>query len=113
MAFDETLAERVRLALAEADELYERKMFGGIAFMVSGHMACGVAGDRLMLRLGREGAERALERAHVVPMTMTGTRMRSFVLVEPAGVATDADLEAWVEAATRFVATLPPKPPSA
>ncbi len=110
MAFDEGLAERIRLALADADDLYERKMFGGIAFMVSGHMACGVVGDRLMLRLGPEGAAAALGRPHVLPMDFTGRPMSSMVYVTPEGIRADDDLAAWVGEATRFVATLPPGP---
>jgi hypothetical protein len=111
MAFDEELAERVRLALADADDLYERKMFGGIAFMVCGHMACGIAGERLMLRLGPEGAAAALGRPHVFPMDFTGRPMSSMVYVAPEGIRADADLAHWVGEATRFVATLPPKAP--
>jgi TfoX/Sxy family transcriptional regulator of competence genes len=109
MAFDEALAERVRRALAAADDLYERKMFGGIAFMVSGHMAVGVAGDDLMVRLGPEGAASALTQPHVRPMDFTGRPMSSMVFVSPTGVRADADLARWVEEATAFVATLPPK----
>ena len=109
MAFDEALAERVRHALAGVGELYERKMFGGIAFMVSEHMALGIAGDDLMVRLGREGAAAALGRPHVRPMAFTGRPMSSMVLVSPDGLRTDADLARWAEAATAFVATLPPK----
>ena len=74
MAFDEVLAERVRVALADAPDLHERKMFGGIAFMVSGHMACGVAGDDLMLRLGPEGVADALRHPDARPMDFTGAR---------------------------------------
>jgi hypothetical protein len=73
VAFDETLAERIRLALADVPELYERLMFGGIAFMVSDQMTCGVIGDELVLRLGPEGAERALVRPHVRLMDFTGS----------------------------------------
>ena len=111
MAFDDELAERIRLALADADDLYERKMFGGIAFMVSGHMACGVIGDELLVRLGPEGAAAALDGPHVHPMDFTGRPMRSMVLVAPEGVRTDDALDRWTGAATRFVASLPPKAP--
>jgi TfoX/Sxy family transcriptional regulator of competence genes len=111
MAFDEDLAERVRVALADADDLYERKMFGGIAFMVSGHMACGVVGDELMVRLGPEGATAALERPNVRPMDFTGRPMSSMAFVAPEGISADADLARWVGECTRFVATLPPKGP--
>jgi TfoX/Sxy family transcriptional regulator of competence genes len=110
VAFNEILAERVRVALADAPDLYERLMFGGIAFMVSGHMACGVVDDELMLRLGPEGAELALDQPHVRPMDFTGRPMRSMVFVGPQALRDDRDLERWVSAAAGFVATLPPKP---
>lgn len=109
MAFDEVLAERVRVALADAPELHERKMFGGIAFMVSGHMACGVIGDELVVRLGEEGVERALHLPHVRPMDFTGRPMRSMVFVGPEAVRDEPELARWVRDATAFVATLPPR----
>ena len=109
MAFDEALAERIRLALADVPDLYERLMFGGIAFMLSDHMTCGVIGDELVLRLGPEGAERALGRPHVRPMDFTGRPMRSMVLIGPEGLRDDDDLERWLRAGVAFVATLPPK----
>ena len=77
--------------------------------MAGDHMACGVAHDDLMLRLGPEGAAKALGHPHVRPMDLTGTPMRSVVLVSPAGVRDDGALQAWVDTAVAFVATLPPK----
>ncbi len=106
MAFDEALAERVRAALDRPAD--ERRMFGGIAFMVDGHMACGVLGDDLILRLGAAGAERALEEPHVRPFDFTGRPSRTTVYVEPDAVREDRDLERWVAAAVAFVGTLPP-----
>jgi TfoX N-terminal domain len=112
MAFDEALAERVRATLADVPDLREVRMFGGIAFMVSGHMACGVAGRDLMLRLGPEGAAEALRDPHARPMDFTGRPLRSMVLIAPDGLRDDADLARWVAKARAFVATLPPKGPS-
>lgn len=109
MAFDETLAERIRLALADVPDLYERLMFGGIAFMLADHMTCGVIGDELVLRLGPEGAERALGRPHVREMDFTGRPMRSMVLIGPEGLRDDDELKRWLRAGVAFVATLPPK----
>ena len=109
MAYDEDLAERVRVAMAAVPDLVERKMFGGLAFMAGDHMACGVARDNLMLRLGPDLAATALERPHVRPMEMTGTRMKSIVLVVAAGLEDDEALQAWVDEAVAFVGTLPPK----
>lgn len=109
MAFDEGLAERVRLVLADAPDLYERLMFGGIAFMVGGHMACGVLGDELIARLGPEGGARALASAHVRPMDFTGRPMRAFVVVGAPALRRDEDLARWIGEAVDFVATLPAK----
>jgi TfoX/Sxy family transcriptional regulator of competence genes len=109
MAYDEHLADRVRAALDTSADVSERKMFGGLAFMVAGHMACGVVGDDLMLRLGEDGADAALDEPHTRPMDFTGKRMKSMVYVAPAGTATDAALLAWVKRATSHARTLPPK----
>lgn len=83
-------------------------MFGGLAFMVDGHMACGVAGEELMLRLGADGAEAALERPHVRPMDFTGRPLTGMVFVAERGLRGQA-LARWVGQAVAFVATLPPK----
>jgi TfoX/Sxy family transcriptional regulator of competence genes len=108
MPYDEELAERVRDVLGPRDRVVERKMFGGLAFMVGGHMTCGIVRDELMLRLGEEEAEKALERSHVRPMDFTGRPMRGMVFVESAGLEGRA-LRGWVERAVAFTASLPPK----
>jgi TfoX/Sxy family transcriptional regulator of competence genes len=82
------LAERVRAVLADVPEVSERKMFGGVASMVSGHMACGIVGEELMLRLGDAAADSALDMPHIRPMDSTGGPMQSMVFVDPAGIAT-------------------------
>jgi TfoX/Sxy family transcriptional regulator of competence genes len=110
MAYDEALAERVREVLAGTPGLSERKMFGGLAFMLDGHMCCGIVGDRLMLRLGAGPAEEALTRPHVEPMDFTGRPMTGMVYVAPDGLA-GGELRSWVERAARHVRTLPPKRP--
>ena len=109
MAYDDDLAARIRVELASRDDVIERKMFGGLAFMVGGNMCCGVTGDDVMLRLGPDGAERALEDPHARPMDFTGRPLTGFVYVEPAGIETDADLRHWIERSLDFVLTLPPK----
>jgi TfoX/Sxy family transcriptional regulator of competence genes len=76
LAYNEELASRVREILAEIGDVAERKMFGGIAFMVSGHMCCGVINDDLVLRLGPEAAQKALKHPHVRPMDFTGRPMK-------------------------------------
>ena len=108
MAFDEALAERVRSALAGEEGVTERKMFGGLAFMLDGHMSCGIVGEELMLRLGPEGAAAALERPHVRPMDFTGRPLKGMVFVAPEGLR-GAALRRWVDEAAAFARTLPPK----
>lgn len=109
MAYDEHLADRVRAALATTPDVVERRMFGGLAFLVAGHMACGIVGNDLMLRLGEDGADAALDEPDTRPMDFTGKPMKSMVYVAPGGTETDAGLLAWVERATAHVRALPPK----
>lgn len=96
----------MRTVLADEAHLIERKMFGGLAFMVDGHMCCGIVGDRLMLRLGAERADAALDRPHVLPMDFTGRPLTGMVYVELGGLR-GAALACWVGEARAFVATLP------
>jgi TfoX/Sxy family transcriptional regulator of competence genes len=99
MAFDEALADRIRRSLAARDDVEERRMFGGIAFMVAGRMACGVIHDDLMVKVGRDGHDAALAQPHTRPMDFTGRPMRGMVYVSPAGIESDADLARWVDLA--------------
>jgi TfoX/Sxy family transcriptional regulator of competence genes len=109
MAFDWDLAERIRTALDDVPDVREQRMFGGLAFMVRGHMACGLVGGELMLRLGEEGADAALDEPHVRPMDFTGKPMGTMVVVEPTGIATRAALDIWIGRALEYIQTLPPK----
>jgi hypothetical protein len=109
VAYDEDLARRVREVLPAGEAVAERQMFGGLAFMLGGNMFCGVVGDSLMVRLGPEGADRALARPHVRPMDFTGRPMKSMVFVEPGGLQ-GAGLQRWVGAAAEHARGLPPKP---
>ena len=109
MAYDEAVAGRIREALAGTPDVGEKKMFGGIAFMVRGNMCCGVISDRLMLRVGPKGYETALSRPHTKPMDFTGRPMKGMVYVEPAGFASPMDLKKWVERAMEFTLSLPAK----
>ena len=111
VAFDEQLALRVRAVLGDGPDVDERLMFGGIAFMVGDHMACGIVDDELMVRLGAEAADAALRRPHVRPMDFTGRPMRTTVFVGPAGTRDDAELRRWVEAGAAYARSLPPKEP--
>jgi len=101
MAYDEGLATRVRTALRGREDVLERKMFGGLTFMVAGKMACGVVHDDLMVRVGPDGHDSALGEPHTRPMDFTGRRLRGMVCVDPAGVASDADLARWVARGVR------------
>ena len=109
MAFDEGLAERVRGVLDDRPDVVEKRMFGGIAFMVRGHMCVGLVKDDLMVRVGPERHEESLKKPHVRPMDFTGKPMTGYVYVGPAGVAEEEDLERWVRLGAKFVATLPKK----
>ncbi len=109
MAYDEGLAERLREVYAEQLDLVEKKMFGGLAFMVSGHMSCGVVDDRLMVRVGADQYQAALQQAHTGEMDFTGKPLRGFIYVEAAGLESDQELREWVEKSLRFVNSLPPK----
>lgn len=109
VAFDETLADRIRDVLAPRADVSERKMFGGIAFMLGGNMAVGVIGEDLMVRLDPADAEKALKEPNTRPMDFTGKPMKGMVYVDPAGAESDDDLAAWVEAGADFASSLPPK----
>jgi TfoX/Sxy family transcriptional regulator of competence genes len=108
VAYDEELAWRVRAVLPAADTVTERQMFGGLAFMLGGHMFCGVVKDSLMVRLGPDHAERALDQPHVRPMDFTGRPMTGMVFVGPGGLHGPA-LRDWVDAAAGYARSLPPK----
>lgn len=109
MAYDETLAQRIRELLADKHSVVEKKMFGGIAFMLRGNMCCGIVRDDLMVRVGPERHEEALAQPHARPMDFTGRPMRGMVYVTPEGCRTDEALKRWVELGVKFAATLPPK----
>ena len=109
MAYDEGLAERVRLELAALEGVSERRMFGGLCFMLHGNMALGIDKDRLIVRVGAERYESALQRPHARPMDMTGRPMKGFVVVPPEGLQDREDFRGWVEQGVDFALSLPPK----
>jgi TfoX N-terminal domain len=110
VAYDEQLAERVRALLGGRLDLDERRMFGGLAFLIAGNMCCGVHGDRLSVRLFYEDAAELLERERGArPFDLTGRPMRGWLLVAPEAVADDADLERWVRRGEAFAASLRPR----
>lgn len=109
MAYDEALAQRIRAALSDIHELTEKKMFGGISFLVQGNLACGVSGPSLMVRIGRDATAAALSRPAVRPLDMSGRPMKDWVLVEPDGLQSDQDVSGWVNQGVAFAQSLPPK----
>lgn len=111
MAFDQGLAQRVREALDGRPGITERRMFGGLAFLVDGKMFIGISGSKLMARVGAERYQDALALPHVRQMDFTGKPMNGYVYVEPAGLAEDTDLAAWVLWCASYVGSLPAKKP--
>ena len=109
MAYDEMLAERVRAVIADEPGVTERKMFGGLAFMFHGNMAFGVLGEELMVRVGPDAWTECLALPHAREMDFTGRSMTGMVSVAAAGIAEDADLEAWTGRGLAFAGSLPPK----
>jgi hypothetical protein len=109
MAYDEALAERIRHLLGRRKAVEEKKMFGGVGFLLNGNMLVGVWKDQLVARLGPDDGDDALKEPHVRVFDITGRPMNGWVLVEPAGVAADGQLKAWLERSLAFVRSLPAK----
>ncbi len=109
MAYDEGVAQRVREALQRQSNVVEKKMFGGLTFMVRGNMCCGVIGEELMVRVGLEGYETVLTQPHARKMDFTGKPLKGFVYVESDGFDSDDDLQAWVDRALELALSLPAK----
>ena len=106
MAYDQALAERVRTALGNERAVTEKAMFGGLAFLLGGHMVVGVAKDDLMVRVGAEAHDAALRRPHARPMDFTGRPMKGYVFVGADGCRSAKAIRPWVERGAEFVATL-------
>lgn len=111
MAFDQALAERIRDLLLAHPGSTEKKMFGGLAFMLNEHMAVGIVGDTLMARVGPDAYAETLQQPHVREMNFTGKPLKGYVYVAAEGVVSDEALEQWVDRCARFVESLPPKKP--
>jgi len=113
MAYDEKTAQRVRAVLSRQRGLVERKMMGGICFMLGGNMCCGVSGAALMVRVGRDAYQQMLAQPNVRPMEFAGRRPTGFVFVDAEGHRSDAALATWVQRGVEFALTLPAKEPGA
>lgn len=110
MAYDEDFADRVRDALAMREDLTERKMFGGIGFMIGGNMACGITStSELMVRVAPEDNDAALEEEHVREFEMSGKKMSGWLIVDREGTQSDEDLAGWVDAGADYASSLAPK----
>jgi TfoX/Sxy family transcriptional regulator of competence genes len=110
MPYDQILANRIRMQLKKHQDIVEKKMFGGVGFIIHGNMACGVQGNDLIVRVGPENHDTTLSRPFVRPfLVMPGKPMKGWVLVTPEGVATDPDLKDWVELGYEYASSLPAK----
>jgi TfoX/Sxy family transcriptional regulator of competence genes len=109
MAYDEGLAERIREVVIDRPTVSEKKMFGGLAFMLNDYMFCGVTEEDLMARVGPDKYAESLAKPHVREMDFTGRPMKGYVYVTPDGLESDQELRYWVDLCAEFVTTLPPK----
>jgi TfoX/Sxy family transcriptional regulator of competence genes len=109
MAISKELAGRIRQQLARRKNVGEKRMFGGVGFLLNGNLLVGVRKDSLLVRLVPEQSDEALKEPHVKEFDITGRAMKGWVLAGPGGVEDDGQLTDWIERATRFVRTLPAK----
>ena len=108
MPYDQQLAQRIRIVLGKRPGLIEKKMFGGVGFILNGNMACGVQGDSLIVRVGTENNDSALSQPFVRPFIVTGGKpMAGWVLVDPDGVVSEQELGVWVERGYAYAQSLP------
>lgn len=109
MAYDQLLADEVRTCIGSRPGLSEREMFGGIAFLINGNMAVGVSGNELMVRVGKDAHDEVVTRPGARTFDMGARPMRGWLSVGGAGIATETDLESWVDLGVAFADGLPPK----
>ena len=109
MTEDEKLIARIRPILRRRKGFSEKRMFGGVCFMINGNMCAGTWKGALIVRLARENHEATLAEPHTKPADMAGRVMKGWALVEPAGIATEDALKSWVRRAAKFAGSLPPK----
>ena len=109
MAYDEGLAERIREVLGDNPEIREKKMFGGLAFMLNGNMACGLIKEDLMVRVGSENYEKDLSKPHARKMEFTGRPMKGFITIDAEGLEDDKMLKVWIKQGLDYAGSLPAK----
>ena len=111
MSYDEELAERIREQFQGRTDVEEKNMFGGLCFMVSNHMCCGIVKDTLMARVGPDNYKKCLAKKHASEMDFTGRPMKGMIYVSPEGLESDKNLAMWMKFCIDFVESLPPKKP--
>ena len=109
MAYDQVLASRIREVIGPLPEITEKKIFGGVCYLLNGNMACGVIKDGLIVRLAPAQFETARSRPGTRPFAMSGKPMTGWLVVDPEGTASEADLRGWVGQTLDFARSLPPK----
>ncbi len=109
MTYNSELAARMRSAISTFAQATEKKLFGGVCFLVNGNMACGVHGDGLIVRIGEAAYAETMRKPHVRAFDLTGRPMKGWIFVDPPGYADDDTLKAWVATGIDFAANLPPK----
>lgn len=109
MAYDKGLAQRVRELLEEKPGFIEKKMFGGVCFLLNGNMSCGILNDDLIVRVGTEKYDRLLKSPHVRKFDITGRPMKGWVMVSCEGYESDKDLAGWIRQGMQYALSLPPK----
>ena len=109
MVYSESLASRIRQVLKSLRGISEKKMFGGIGFLLHGNMCVGVSQTSLIVRLGPEQADAARKQPNVVEFDVAGRPLKGWVMIEAEGIDSDEQLTAWVQQAVEFVETLPRK----
>ena len=109
MSYDEHLAQRIRAELEQTESVVEKKMFGGVGFMLRGNMACGVHGSNMIVRVGPASYEQALAQPHAGLFDLTGRPMSGWIVVRPDGCRKDSDLRSWIKQGVDYALTLPAK----
>ena len=109
MAYDERLAERIERYFGTRTDVDQKKMFGGLCFMVNNHMCCGILQDELMARVGSEAYEECLNQEYARAMNFTGKVMKGMIYVSAQGIKSDDQLHRWIAVCENFIRTLPPK----
>jgi TfoX/Sxy family transcriptional regulator of competence genes len=109
MSYDETTADRVRRVLSRRDDVVEKRMFGGLCFMVNGSMCCGLTNAALMVRVGPDRYDEVLAEPHARPMDFTGRPLAGMVYIDPRGYESDEALARWVQRGVDFASALTAK----